>query len=488
MNPSFNGFKRVVKTTTVAPPQPPQEAPRKAQPKSATRTDRLPPHAPEAEQGVLGCVLLSPNDCLNQCAEKLKAGAEVFYDLRHQEIYKALLDMQAERLPIDIISVQQKLKDKQLLDEIGGIPYLNSLQDSVPSAANLSYYLEIVEEKAVLRNLIKTCTEAVGKAYKFDGEVDALLDEVERDVLKISEARQQTENDEEIKGLVRKSISHIEVLFESKGKITGVPTGFVDLDQMTDGMHGGDMIVLAGYPSTGKTSLAMNIAEHVLLVHHLPVAVFTYEMSPESLVTRFICSHARVNLRNVRQGYLSESDFPKLTNTAGKVSASKMHIVKASGLSVGQLRAKARRLHQQHGIKLAVIDYLQKIPADGRVDKRSDAVALVSNGVKDLAMELNIPVLILSQLNADGGLFMSSETGMDADTLMKLRVDKSGEEWANSDGVPVALDIEKQRNGPTGTVPLTFLRPYTRFESAAKVSDEDLPAAATDDQRNPHND
>src|SRR6185436_1269670 len=279
-------------------------------PQNGLRADRLPPHSPEAEQGVLGCVLLSPNDCLGQCIEKLRSGVEVFYDLRHQTIYSALVQMYDHREAIDVITLQQRLKDKQLLEEIGGIPYLNALQDAVPSAANLSYYLEIVLEKFLLRKMIQTCTDVVGRVYDYEGEVDALLDEVERDVLRISESRVQG-GTEGVKQLVHRAIGTIENYFNRQGVLGGLGTGFSDLDRMTDGLHGGEMIVIAARPSMGKTSLAMNIAEHAVLQSKLPVGVFSLEMTAESLMLRMLCSNARVNLRNIREGFMTEMDFPK---------------------------------------------------------------------------------------------------------------------------------------------------------------------------------
>ena len=290
---------------------------RKAASHDTHRADRLPPHSNEAEQGVLGCILLAPNDCLGQCIEKLKAGPEVFYDLRHQTIYEAVVAMYDKRDPIDIITLQQRLKDRGLLDQIGGIPYLNALQDSVPSAANLTYYLDIVEEKSLLRKMIHTCTDVVGRVYDFDGEVDELLDEVERDILRMSESRAGG-TIEPVKSLVNKAIGLVENYFNRQGTLGGLATGFTDLDRMTDGLHGGEMIIIAARPSMGKTSLAMNIAESVVLNQRLPVGVFSLEMTAESLVLRMLCSNARVNLRNIREGFMSESDFPKLTSSAGE--------------------------------------------------------------------------------------------------------------------------------------------------------------------------
>jgi replicative DNA helicase len=453
--------------------------------------DRLPPHSPEMERGVLGCILIAPNECMGECIEKLKDnGKDAFYDLRHQTIYEALTIMFDTREAIDIITLQQRLKDKGLLDQIGGIPYLSQLQDSVPSAANLSYYLDSVREKFLLRKMISVCTEVVGRVYDYEGEVDMLLDEVERDVLRISESRVQG-GVLTTKDLVGKAIGTIENFFSRKGTLTGVGTGFPDLDRMTDGLHPAEMIVIAARPSMGKTSLAMNIAEHVAIEQKLPVAVFSLEMSAESLVLRMMCSLARVNLRSIRDGFMSESDFPKLTSAAGKLANSKLFIDDSAGLSILQLRARARRLSQQHDIKLFVIDYLQLLHSTGRrsQDNRQQEIADISSGIKALAKELKVPVIVLSQLNRElekdksrkprmSDLRESGAIEQDADLVGLLyKPNASDEEDApeEGDGVPVNLLIAKQRNGPTGDVNLTFLKPYTRFESAAKVADEDMP-------------
>ena len=453
--------------------------------------DRLPPHSPEGEKGVLGCVLISPNDCMGECIEKLKDnGKEAFYDLRHQTIYEALTSMFDTREAIDIITLQQRLKDKGMLDQIGGIPYLSQLQDAVPSAANLSYYLDIVREKFLLRKMISVCTEVVGRVYDYEGEVDALLDEVERDVLRISESRAQG-GTLTTKDLVGKAIGTIENFFSRKGSLSGIATGFMDLDKMTDGFHSSEMIVIAARPSMGKTSLAMNIAEHVAIEQKLPVGVFSLEMSAESLILRMMCSLARVNLRSIRDGFMNEADFPKLTSAAGKLANSKLFIDDTAGLSILQLRARARRLSQQHDIKLFVIDYLQLLHSTGRrsQENRQQEIADISSGIKALAKELKVPVIVLSQLNRElekdksrkprmSDLRESGSIEQDADVVGLLyKPSASDDEDApeEGDGVPVNLLIAKQRNGPTGDVNLTFLKPYTRFESAAKVSDEDMP-------------
>ena len=460
----------------------------------ALKLDRLPPHAPEAQQGVLGCALLSPNECIGECVEKLKdEGKETFYDLRHQTIYEELVEMFNTREPVDIITVQQRLKNKQLLEQVGGIAYLTQLQDAVPSAANLSYYLEIVREKYLLRKMITTCTEVVGRVYDYEGEVDALLDEVERDVLKISESRGQS-NVLGVKDLVNRAIGTIENYFNRKGVLNGIPTGFADLDRMTDGLHHSEMIVIAARPSMGKTSLAMNMVENMVLESKVPVGVFSLEMSAESLILRMMCSIARVNMRSIREGFMSEADFPKILNAAGRLAGAPLYIDDTAGLSILQLRARARRMSQQHGVKFFVIDYLQLLHSTARrsQENRQQEIADISSGIKGLAKELRVPVLVLSQLNRElekdksrkprlSDLRESGAIEQDADVVGLLYKPSSGDEEdgappEEADGVPVNLLIAKQRNGPTGDVNLTFLKSYTRFETAAKVSEEDVPS------------
>ncbi len=472
-------------------PAPDLKKPRPRKPVTAARVDRLPPHSSEAEQGVLGCVLLSPNECMGECIERLKTGTEAFYDLRHQTIFSALAEMYDAREAIDLITVQQRLKNRQLLEQVGGLAYLSSLPDGVPSAANLSYYLDILVEKHLLRKMIQTCTGVVSRVYDHEGEVDALMDEIERDILRISESRVQVHTST-IKDLVKKAINTIEDFHQRQGTLTGVGTGFNDLDKMTSGLHGGEMIVIAARPSMGKTSLAMNIAEHVAIEQRLPVGVFSLEMTSESLVLRMLCSRSRVNMRNVREGFLAERDFPKLTGAAGKLANSPLFIDDSSGLSILQLRAKARRMAQQYDIKLFVIDYLQLLHSTSRrADNRQQEIADISSGIKSLAKELNVPVIVLSQLNRElereknrkprlSDLRESGAIEQDADVVGLLyRPSSDDDEGAaassDEEAAPVNLLIAKQRNGPTGDVNLTFLKCYTRFESAAKVSDEDVP-------------
>jgi replicative DNA helicase len=341
--------------------------------------------------------------------------------------------------------------------------------------------------------MIRVCTDVVGRVYDYEGQVDALMDEIERDVLRISESRVQSQTST-IKDLVKKAINTIEDYHQRQGTLTGIGTGFIDLDKMTTGMHGGEMIVIAARPSVGKTSLAMNIAEHVAIELQLPVGVFSLEMTAESLVLRMLCSRSRVNLRSVRDGFLAERDFPKLTHNAGKLAKAPLFIDDSSGLSILQMRAKARRMFQQYGIKLFVVDYLQLLHSTSRrAENRQQEIADISSGIKALAKELNVPVIVLSKLNREverekgraprlSDLRESGSIEQDADLVGLLyRPVKQGEddenvEPADNDAIAVNLLVAKQRNGPAGEdVHLTFLKSYTRFESAAKIQDADVP-------------
>jgi replicative DNA helicase len=455
------------------------------------RIDRLPPHSIEAEQGVLGCLLLDPQQCLGECAAKLKQGNAYFYDLRHQTLYELLLEMYDAKVAIDLVTVAQRLKDRNQLEAVGGLPYLTSLADAVPSAANLSHYLDIVWDKYILRKMIRTCTEFVGRAYECQDEVNTLVDEVETEILRVNEEKEAARATVvTIKDLVNKAIGQIEKFYTNRGSTTGLSTGFADLDKMTTGLHGGEMIVIAARPSMGKTSLAMNIAEHVALNLRQPVGVFSLEMSADSLVLRLLCSNARINLRNVREGFIAERDFPALTAAASRLAAAPLFIDDTSGLSILQLRAKARRLHQQHGIKLFVIDYLQLLNSTSRrAENRQQEIADISNGIKALAKELNVPVIVLAQLNREiekrepgakprlSDLRESGSIEQDADLVGLLYREKKDDDddASEHDAVPTNLLIAKQRNGPTGDVPLVFLRSITRYESVSKVSAEDVP-------------
>jgi len=471
--------------------------PKTLQERGAATLDRVPPHELQMEMGVLGCIMLSPHECLNECITKFKEfGKEVFYDLRHQAIYETILILYEARLPVELISVQQNLKDRQLLEQVGGIAYISQIQDSVPSAANLGYYMEVMLEKFMLRRMIETCTGVVGRIYQYEGEVDQLLDEVEKEVLKVGDMRRNTDEMPTDKQLVNEAITQIETYFNKKGELTGLATGFPDLDRMTDGLVEG-FYVIAGRPSTGKTSLAMNIAEHVVIELKQHVGVFSLEMSAQSLMLRMMCSVSRVNLRMIRDGFMSEADFPKLMNAAGKLAKELLHIDATAGLSIMQLRSRARRMKMRFGIKLLIVDYLQLLNSSNRkVKSRQEEIADISAGLKALSKELHIPIIALAQMSRD---FEKNNTGkkkrkprmsdlresgaieQDADLVAFLfnpnATDDEDEMEAQqeADGLAIDLLIAKQRNGPTGTVHLTFLKPYTRFESAAKFSNDDIP-------------
>lgn len=450
--------------------------------------DRLLPHSPKMERGALGCQLLDPR-CVSEVLERLgEDAAEVHYDLRHQTVQDALLKMWEASQPVDLHTVGQHLKDRQLLDQVGGYPYLSQLQDEVPSVANLPAYLDVLVEKLTLRRMVQTCKFAVDRIYDFEGDAPELLDTVERNILRAAESRTRKVA-VGVRASVVRGLEAVERMFQRQGAVSGLTTGFPDLDRMTDGLHGGEMIVIAGRPSTGKTSLGMNIAEHVAVELGLPVGVFSLEMSEDALVLRAMCSLGRVNLRGIQSGHMSEADFPKLMNASGRLSGAPLYIDDTAGLTVMEVRARARRMHQRHGIRLFVVDYLQLLHGVARRDgSREREVADISSGVKALAKELGVPVIVLAQLNREldkdkkrkprlSDLRESGAIENDADLVGILyKPDQEEDEQPEENaGVAVNLLIAKQRNGPTGDVNLVFLKPYTRFESAARRVAEENP-------------
>jgi replicative DNA helicase len=459
-------------------------------------TDRLPPHSIDAERGVLGCILLDPGLAIPECGT---IGPESMYDLRHRTLFAHCLAMHDERVPIDLLTLCERLKAMRKLDEVGGVAYISALPDAAPSPGNVAWYVKMVSQKARLRKIIQVATSIVGAAYEAGEEdVEDIIDEAEQSILKLGD-QTTIKVLPTAKELAQRAIATIEHYHAHQGLLTGLPTGFPDLDKMTFGFQTSEMIVIAARPSMGKTALAVQIAEHVAVDQKLPVGIFSLEMTADSLMLRMLCSRARVNLRNIREGFLAERDFPKITGAAGKLSSASIHIDDSSSLSIFQLRTKARRMAAQFGIKLLVIDYLQLLHSSNRkADNRQQEIADISSGIKSLAKELAIPVIVLSQLNRDverdgkrrprmSDLRESGAIEQDADfvgLLYKPKADDD-EEVDNAEVTAVNLLIAKQRNGPTyPEVRLTFLRGYTRFESAAKVSADDLP-----DQPNlPHND
>lgn len=437
-------------------------------------TDRLPPFDEKAEQALLGCVLLDPRTCIPEIAMR---GTELFYDLRHQTIFDAARSLMDDDKPVDTVTMQAKLKATGKLEEIGGISYLSSLPDATPSAANLEWYMEVVLGHATRRRLIRCATQAVSGSYDLDIDPLAVLDEAERAISDISNGL-VGESDSSLPTLVDRAIESLERSYTRGDELEGLGTGFGDFDRMTNGMHDGDMIVLAARPSMGKTSLAMNIAEFVATDLDLPVGVFSLEMTAESLVRRMLCSRAEVNERDVRKQQVSEGQFKGLALAAGRLKRSNLKIDDTHGLSILQLRARARRMHRQHGIKLLVIDYLQLLHAvTGRKEvNRQVEIANISNGVKGLAKELKIPVIVISQLNRElekdknrkprlSDLRESGAIEQDADLIGMLYCPE--ENPNDKEIIPVNMLIAKQRNGPTGDVLFTFFKNITRFKQRA---------------------
>ena len=447
------------------------------------------PASADAEQGVLSSFLLAPREVGGLCAEKgLKA--EDFHVPAHALLYGLLLEMWDGQKPIDIITVTELLRSRNQLDQVGGPAFVTQLFTFLPTAANAGYYLEIVQEKRTLREIIRVCTEYASRSYEEQENVAGLLDDVEGNILKIAQERFKAKT-LGMKEHVMSAISSIQDLYERRGGITGLASGLADLDKMTDGLHGSEMIVIAARPSMGKTALAMNIAEYIAVDEKKPVAVFSLEMSAQQLVQRLLCSRARVNLGRVRDGFLSERDFPALTAAASKLAESKIFIDDTAGLSILELRAKARRLKSQHNIEAIFIDYLQLLRSTSRraQDNRQIEIAEISSGVKALAKELSIPIVVLAQLNRNpesrageskgrprlSDLRESGSIEQDADLVGLLVREEyyadSDEEKSQAEG-KATLIIAKQRNGPVGDVPLTFLKEYTRFETRTEREPE----------------
>src|SRR5438045_3501318 len=448
---------------------------------SAQDIHRTPPHSVEAEQGVLGSMLLSPRQAIGECVEKINE--EYFYIPAHQTIYTVLVELWNARQAIDFITFTQVLRDRNLLEGVGGAAFVTSLFTFVPTAANVGYYLEIVRDKYILREIIAAATESVRRAYEEQDEVNNLLDEVEQRIFAVGEDRFKGQM-LSMKDQVMEAIESIEKLYERKGGITGISTGFVEFDRMTSGMHGAEMIVIAARPSMGKTALVMNIAEHVAVQEKLSVGVFSLEMSSQQLVQRLLCSRARVNLQKVRDGFLAERDFPSLTAAASKLAEAQIFIDDSASLSILELRAKARRLKAQKDIKLIVVDYLQLLRSTTRraQDNRQLEISEISAGLKGLAKELKVPVLVLAQLNRQpeartGGkprlsdLRESGSIEQDADLvglLVRPEIYEEDEDARAEKAGEAELIIAKQRNGPVGEIALTFLKEFTRFEDRAR--------------------
>ncbi len=443
---------------------------------------RIPPHSMEAESSVLGGLLLD-NAAWDRVGDLLTDGD--FYRYEHALIYAAIGALVNATKPADVITVHEHLQMQGKGDEVGGLAYLNSLAQYVPGAGNIRRYAEIVRERSILRKLVRASDEISASAFNTQGlSVDKILDSAEQRILNINEeGSRMKQGFQGMDSLVVQLLDRVQEMADNPNDITGVPTGFYDLDRMTSGFQAGDMIVLAARPSMGKTALAINIAEHVALNEGLPVAVFSMEMGASQLAVRIVGSIGRIDQTNLRTGKLKDEEWPRLTEAIEKLRNVSLHIDESPGLSVSELRANARRLARQCGkLGLIVVDYLQlmSVSASMNDENRATAVGEISRGLKMLAKELQCPVIALSQLSrgvesrTDKRPMMSDlrESGaieQDADVIMFIYRDDYYNKDSKEPGVAEII-ISKQRNGPTGTVKLAFLKPITKFESLASGS------------------
>ncbi len=432
---------------------------------------RLPPQNLEAEQCVLGSILLRPGTIV-KALEVL--GPKDFYKEAHQVIFAGLISLFDRNEPQDLITIVNVLRDANKLDSIGGPAYLAGLTDIVPVAANISYYAGIVREKSVLRQLIATTTDIASRCYDEQDDIDKLLDDVEQTVFEISRDK-SGQGFDPLKKVMTETFERVTMLAERKELITGVPTGYTDLDKMTSGLQPADLIILAGRPSMGKTALAMNMVQNVALNHHIGVGVFSLEMSKSQLGLRLLCSVSRVDSQNLRTGFIRDHDWPKLTRAAGELSEADIFIDDTASLAALEMRAKARRLKMEHNIGLIVVDYLQLMR--GRAESREQEISEISRSLKAMAKELDIPVIALSQLNRSlesrtnkrpqlSDLRESGAIEQDADVILFIYRDEVYNKAEDNPRRGIAeIIVGKQRNGPTGTVEMTFLDRYTTFEN-----------------------
>lgn len=446
---------------------------------------KLPPQNLEAERAVLGGMLID-NDAIGRVIEVVRP--EDFYQTAHQEIYQAILNLYQENAPADLLTVTDALKKAGTLEQIGGAKFLSALVDQTATAAHIAHHAKIIREKAILRQLIGGATEIVTRGYEEEKSVAEFLDRAESIIFEIA-GRQMSQGFFPVRDIVKASFKTIEQLYEKKQLITGVPSGFTDLDRMTSGMQPSDLLIIAGRPSSGKTSFALNILEYAACEAKVPCAIFSLEMSKEQLVQRLLCSRAEVDAYKLRGGFLSESDWPKLTRAAGILSDAPIFIDDSAVLTVLEMRAKARRLKKEKNIGLLVVDYLQLVRGGFRMESREREIAEISRGLKALAKEIHVPVIALSQLNRSvesrqdkrpmlADLRESGSLEQDADVVMFIYRDEMYNSESPDQG-KAEIIIGKQRNGPTGKAVLAFRSQLTRFDNLAKGVDEYLPPAVT---------
>ena len=438
---------------------------------------KVPPHSVEAEQSVIGGLLLD-NRAWDRVGETLTA--EDFYRREHRLIFQAIASLCEEACPADIVTVSERLEKGGELDVVGGLSYLASVANNTPSAANIGAYTNIVSERSVLRQLLRAASDITSTTYQPDGRgVTELLDFAEKRVLEISEKGPRRGEVKPISKLLSEAVDRIDVLFRSQSAITGVSTGFMDLDEKTSGMQPSDLIIIAGRPSMGKTSLAMNIAENAAVGHKVPVAVFSMEMPGSQLAMRMMSSLGRINAHRMRTGKLNDDDWPRLTSSVSLLNEAPIFIDDTPGLTALDIRSRARRIKREHGLGMIVIDYLQLMTGGGE-ENRATEISNMTRSLKGLAKELNVPVIALSQLNrsvetrTDKRPVMSDlrESGaieQDADVILFVYRDEVYREDSPDKGIAEII-IGKQRNGPIGTVRLTFLGEYTKFENYSSGS------------------
>jgi len=462
---------------------------------TAARTERIPPHSEEAEMGVLGSILLDAARVMDLCIEQ-QLSPDSFYLSAHRLIYETMLEMVNQGAAIDLLTVTDRLRAAGKLDAVGGSLYLDRLVDSTPTAAHAEYYIDIVRQKHLLRCIIACAREAESACFESDESADLVLSKVEQSFMDITE--RQHGFVASWPEAIKKTMEHIERILSSRRGLTGLSTGFINLDRILQGLRPGEMIVLAARPSMGKTSLAMNIAEHVALGHNdpdrrgHPVGVFSLEMSHEALVLRMLCSHARVSAHKLAEGYVSSAEFHgKLTQAASILSKAPIFLDDTGGLDIMELRARARRMKKKHNIELIVVDYLQLLHSKEYAKQgKQIETAHISGNLKAMAKELRIPVLVLSQLSRApdqrdklgkpklSDLRDSGAIEQDADVVCMLRRPcKYPDDEAAEDETLAIVDVAKHRNGPTGEVELNFFEEFTRFEDRLRGVD-DLGSAA----------
>lgn len=443
---------------------------------------KLPPHNLEAEQSILGAILKS-NDALPKAVEIIHV--DDFYRGSHQKIFNAMVQLFEMNEPIDLLTLSERLRKNNELETIGGVEYLGQMEESMPTSAAIVFHCKIIREKKILRDLINTATEIVTKSYEDSGEVSDLLDESEKSIFEIAGKRIKR-SFISINTIIKESFESIEKLFERKTLITGVPTGFTKFNEMTAGLQPSDLIIIAGRPSMGKTTFAIDIARHAGVNENLPVAIFSLEMSKEQLGIRMLCAEGRVSSNKIRTGYLAKSDWPNLTNAASRLSEAPIFIDDSPGLTALDIRARARRLQaeQNNNLGLVIIDYLQLMRGRGRIESRQMEISEITRALKEMAKELNVPVVALSQLSRAvesrdrkkpqlSDLRESGSIEQDADLVVFIYRDEVYNPETQDLGIAEII-IGKQRNGPTGQFKATFLKEFPRFENYVDIGDEGL--------------